>query len=498
MIRKVFGVRAQGIAAMAVWLAMLGGLQVPASAAEPVLPPGLQTEPQEPALPPGLEVSGSEPTLPAGLEPPAPGPPPLPEGLGEPPAGAAEPRPEAPTAPLRIAGFWEVRVGARLRDSEHERRTSIGETRLQLDLEKAAAGVTFRLVADLLYDGLADTHAVDLNTGQGTLDLREANALFSPAAWMDIKAGRQILTWGTGDLLFINDLFPKDFVAFFTGRDEAYLKAPSDALKVSGFNPWFNADLVYTPRFDADRFISGERLSYFDPAQGRIVGRDADLQVQRPGDGTAYDEWAIRLYRNLGAYEVALYGYDGFWKSPAGADAVTGRATFPRLAVYGASLRGPLGPGIAHLELGRYDSRDDPGGGDPLVRNSEARLLLGYEQEAARNLTLGLQYYLERLEDYDAYRASLPPGAPPREELRRVVTVRATWLTLSQNLVWSLFAFYSPTDRDSYVRPKVSYRIDDQWSAELGGNLFHGKEQHTFFGQFEDNSNAYAALRYGF
>jgi len=322
--------------------------------------------------------------------------------------------------------------------------------------------------------------------------------LFSPAAWMDIKAGRQILTWGTGDLLFINDLFPKDFVAFFTGRDEAYLKAPSDALKVSGFNPWFNADLVYTPRFDADRFISGERLSYFDPAQGRIVGRDAGLQVQRPPGGSADDEWALRLYRNLGAYEVALYGYDGFWKSPAGVDPVTGQATFPRLAVYGASLRGPLGPGIAHAELGRYLSRDDPAGNDPLVRNGEARLLVGYEQEAARNLTLGLQYYLERLEDYDAYRATLSAGAPPRDELRRVVTVRATWLTLNQNLVWSLFAFYSPTDRDSYVRPKVSYRIDDQWSAELGGNLFHGKEQHTFFGQFEDNSNAYAALRYGY
>ncbi|NIP72640.1 MAG: hypothetical protein GWO16_06210, partial [Gammaproteobacteria bacterium] len=86
------------------------------------------------------------------------------------------------------------------------------------------------------------------------------------------------------------------------------------------------------------------------------------------------------------------------------------------------------------------------------MRNSESRLLLGYEQEAARNLTLGLQYYLERLEDHDAYRETLPPGVPPRDELRRLVTVRATWLTVGQNLVWSLFAFYSPTDRDSYVR----------------------------------------------
>ncbi len=62
-----------------------------------------------------------------------------------------------------------------------------------------------------------------------------------------ITLGRQILTWGTGDLVFINDLFPKDWVSFFIGRDVEYLKAPSDALKVSAFSSWANLDLVYTP-----------------------------------------------------------------------------------------------------------------------------------------------------------------------------------------------------------------------------------------------------------
>src|SRR3989338_11350109 len=40
-------------------------------------------------------------------------------------------------------------------------------------------------------------------------NIREANGAFSPFSWLCVKLGRQILTWGTGDLLFINDVFPK-------------------------------------------------------------------------------------------------------------------------------------------------------------------------------------------------------------------------------------------------------------------------------------------------
>ena len=36
-----------------------------------------------------------------------------------------------------------------------------------------------------------------------------------------------------------------------------------------------------------------------------------------------------------------------------------------------------------------------------------------------------------------------------------------------------------------------------EWQAEIGGNIFTGKEE-SFFGQFEENSNVYAAIRYSF
>lgn len=399
--------------------------------------------------------------------------------------------------PFDLTGFWETRAGIRTQRDPHQRDITIGETRLQMEFEHFARGITFELTADFLYDPVLDHHSIDLEKGRGAVDLRKASVAFSPAHFIDVKIGRQILTWGTGDFLFLNDLFPKDWNAFFIGRDKEYLKAPSDALRVGLFGP-VNLEIIYVPRFDADRFIDGRRVSYWNSALGRRAGRDAIITPLQPARWFHDDELAARLYKNLAGVELAAYAYSGFWKSPGGSDPLSGKATFPDLAVYGASLRTMLFGGIANLEYARYDSRDDSSGTDPLIRNSEDRFLLGYERELARDLTLGLQYYLEHMKNHTAYKASLPGASPAADRDRHVFTIRLTQLMMNQNLELSLFTYYSPSDDDAYFRPRIHYKIDDHWSVEFGGNFFAGEHDYTFFSQFARNNNIYAAVRYGF
>ena len=104
------------------------------------------------------------------------------------------------------------------------------------------------------------------------LDLRDVSVSFSPLDTLDVKLGRQVLTWGTGDLVFLNDLFPKDWVSFFAGRDDEYLKAPSNSVRLTQYNPWINIDFVWTPRFTPDEYIRGNRFAFFSPFDGSIVG----------------------------------------------------------------------------------------------------------------------------------------------------------------------------------------------------------------------------------
>ena len=424
-----------------------------------------------PPLPTGLggggETSGA-PALPPGLAPKDDAPP-LPAGLGTPATDDAPETEEESGLPFDFTGFWEARFGMRLRNDPYEDDVSIGESRVQLDLEKRTKLAVFRLTADLLYDGVDPRYdSPNLETGTGFIDLRQVNASFTPFDFMDVKIGRQILTWGTGDLVFINDLFPKDWNSFFTGRDDEYLKAPSDAVKVSFFSGMANLDIVYVPRFDADRSIDGRRISYWNDTLGRRAGRDAIVRADRPDRWFDDDEVHVRLARNVGSVELAAYGYHGFWKSPAGMDPVTMRAIHPRLNVVGASVRGPLAGGIGNLEAGYYDSRDDRDGDDPFVRNSEARFLAGFERDVgslfpgdgwARDLTLGAQYYLEHMLDHGDYRRTLPPGSRARDENRHLLTLRLTKLLLNQNLTLGLFTYWSPSDRDFYLRPRAHYKI---------------------------------------
>ncbi len=456
-----------------------------ASGEDPPLPPGLSSPAEEtavPALPPGLDAAPKD----------APAAPALPPGLDEEPA--AETATEAPgkrTLPLDLHGFIDLRGGLRTgHDPAYPRDATLGETRLQLETEKAWDDAVFELTVDFLGDGVLE---------EADFDLRQARLTWSLTDRLDLRVGRQVLTWGTGDMLFINDLFPKDWQSFFIGRDVEYLKAPSDALKLGCYSDLANVEFVYTPQFNPDRFITGERVSYWNPLFNKFSGYSHRVDSNAQSDWFEDDEFALRIYRNLGNFEVAAYGYAGYWKSPSGQRLIPFmQAVFPKLNVYGASVRGPVGKGILNIEAGYYDSRQDRGGSNLFISNSELRFLLGYEREIAKNFTASLQYYFEHMMDYSAYRNTRLFWTPARDKDRHLFTLRLTKLLMDQNLTLSLFTYYSPTDGDAYLRPRAAYKLNDQWSIELGGNIFLGESESSFFGQFQNNTNIYTGARWSF
>ncbi|PMR73174.1 hypothetical protein [Billgrantia endophytica] len=383
------------------------------------------------------------------------------------------------------AGAWRTRSNPAIGDD-----MTLEELRLQLEGEYRADWGTVSVKADGVADGVE---------GEFTGEVREAMVNFSPAERLDVRLGRQVLTWGTGDLLFLNDLFPKDWQSFLAGRDDDYLKAPSDAARFSWYGEAINLDVVVTPHFEPDRYVDGSRLSYYDPARGTVVGAPPALAADAPSRTVDNAELALRLYGLAGAQEWALYAYRGFFGQPTAFDPERGVATFARLNSLGVSLRGPFKGGIYHLETAWYDSADDRDGNDPDVPNGELRLLVGYERKMATSFTVGTQYYLEWLQHYDDYATSHPFAADARrDELRHLVTLRLSYRMLRDNLVLGVMNFYSPSDEDAFLRPTVTWRYSDNLQFNAGANLFTGQRDSTFYGQFEANSNVFLRARYSF
>lgn len=389
---------------------------------------------------------------------------------------------------IEASGFLETRNGMRVENDPNQKGMSVSEVRLQIGLDTNLdwAGIVFK--GDLLADGVEKSIENEI---------REFNISFTPLDPVDFKIGRQALTWGTGDLLFINDLFPKDWESFFIGRDDEYLKAPVDALKMGIFLPFINLDISYMPRLNESNYIDGERLSYFNPLSGNIAGNNFIMEADTPDRYFKDDEIAIRLSRRFRSMELSVYGYKGYWKTPEGFNPSLMILTYPDLSVYGASARGPLWGGVGNIEAGYYNSGDDKNGDKPGIRNSETRFLAGFEREVLRNLTAVIQYYIEWMDDFGAYKKSIK-GSRGKDEFRHVITIRLTKLLLNQNMRLSFFAYYSPSDEDAYFRPKIHYKLTDTWAVETGANIFTGRHDDTFFGQFEKNNNIYLGLRIGF
>jgi hypothetical protein len=390
---------------------------------------------------------------------------------------------------IELAGFYDLRAGTRLQNDPAEKQLSLAEGRMRLELDREWEAAILAFKGDLLADAISDS---------ADLEIRELSLTALPLDFLDLKIGRATFTWGTGDLIFINDTFAKDWQSFFIGRNDEYLKRPENGIKVSLFSGLADLDIIYMPLFEGSRFITGHRLSYYNPATGGTAGRDLQVISDQPDRWFKDDALHLRLSRTLGALELALYGYSGFWQEPEGFDPLAGQAFFPRLNVYGGSARTALFGGIANLEMGYYDSRDNSDSTNPFVRPSEWRFLAGYEHELAHELTGSIQYYLESIQHYDRYAQSLPEGMARRKHNTSTLTLRLSQLALEQNLILSLFLYYSPTRDDGYARPGFSYKLTDQWLVDGGLNLFWGRNLSSFWGQFENNTNIFCGIRYTF
>jgi hypothetical protein len=362
------------------------------------------------------------------------------------------------------------------------------EERAQVKLETTTGPLRLFTKGDAAFDHV-DEHSI--------FELREGYVDYTAEKW-DARVGRQIITWGVGDLLFINDVFPKDYEAFFAGRPMEYLKKGVDGAKVGIYPGFASIELITIPYFEPNNYPGPERFWMYDPMPGitHTAGRDPYRDLRKA-------ETALRIYRDVAGFDASLYFYHGFSRQPSmmpdDPAAPTSLTPFyPELSVYGASAQGRASGGVGSLELGYYDSREDRKGTDPTIPNSESRFLIGYQRQLREGLTVGFQYYGAYMDAYTAYEQNLPPGFPLEEPLHQLATVRLMQFLRHDTISLSLFALFGLSDSDYMVKPEVKCNITDSVWVAVGMTIFGGGKAWTQFGQFADDDAIYTHVRYEF
>ncbi|MFK8012663.1 MAG: hypothetical protein AB8B80_11515 [Marinicellaceae bacterium] len=386
----------------------------------------------------------------------------------------------------KFRGFIDTRWGNRIQNSDDfQNQKSLFETRLQGSLRFNLQNFKFNIKADLVHDDIIEGTSIDV---------REAYLELPSNDIVQTRIGRQSILWGLGDLMVVNDLFPKDYLGLYYGRDaEAeYVVNTSDAIRSSFFIKDSTLDIVLS-EFKPSDVPTGVRFSYFNPFSQEIVGEDQVLNIKDNNKAALMSRWNTSIFDN----EVAFYYNKTFWQTPEGFNPNTQEFFYPKLETIGASIRNEIGKGILSLDAAYYFSKDDSSGDKFSVRNSEVRFILAYDFEVKKNLNLGLQWYQEQRQDQNNYMNNLPKGFEAENREYNLMTMRLTQFLMNQKMTLSLFSYYSPTQDDGYLRLNMFHKFDDHWMINIGSNHFSGKA-NTRFGQLKDNSNYFAAIRWSF
>lgn len=405
--------------------------------------------------------------------------------------------PHASAFELELHGFAQAAASARvdrtplpagihqgdrnnfLRSEERMRLEAIG------DSEDGSVGFVAKI--DGVFDNVAEA-------GPTSLDVRELWGEWRGER-LEVRAGRQMMTWGVADRLFISDIWPKDWAAFYAGLPLEYMKLPSDALKLTHFVGSVDLELVLVPKAQVDVVPGADRWIVYLPPN--LAGE------RKPRARLADSEAALRVHIPLRSWDLNLYAARSHWHQPDKGMDANGFIVYPRLNVFAGTFQGQVMGGVLSLEAGVYQSSEDKGGVNPLVANSQQRFLIGYEHELWPDATLAVQIYDERMMAYGnylpaaqaAFAAGLGPKPLPRNRVMATANLRV--LMLNQTLTGTLFAM-GARQGGKMLNPELSYAVNDMLTVTAGGHVFWGGPDSWMLGMMKHDDNAYLWARWSF
>lgn len=423
---------------------------------------------------------------------PAPAPPPPPE---EP---AADEESEAGIGPIGGETFAYVRAPLERGDFQQVSASVWLRARPRMT---EATSATIELAVDRIEVGLPPSP-------QFRVAVREAYVSVKKKGWL-LRAGQQILPWGSSDAVNPTDFLTARDYSFFTVETE---KTRSGAMSVLVSHAWPHAEatVVATP-------IAPTTVLRLPPnilPQGITLGEPVALQPKPENT-----EVAGKVKISGRKWDLAIVGFRGFNHTPefelASADGSGAVVRQTRHRIVAAGLDGSFSVGklVARVE-GSVVRTENYDGSDPTIQPAYAFGVFGLERPLGDRLRVQAQAIARAYPRWSAPETATGPDPATtgalqgvaaanalildyQDQIRPSATLRIAYLSAEERLAVEVFGAMNFIGSDFLIRPLVGWHPTEAVAIQLGADIYGGSTtrplgaMHPFAGVFLQTSFAF-------
>jgi hypothetical protein len=334
-------------------------------------------------------------------------------------------------------------------------------------------------------------------------------------AWLDwsagelnVRLGRQLLSWGVADGLILTDVVCPQNLSAYAGLDFAGSRLAVDGVRLRYSFPLLAAEFLWLPLFTPARLPEDPRnplheIAYPASIDPGVRALPVSMAHNDPPRSIVDGEYGARLSFYTPVMDFSLSGFYGWNDVPVmGKKPLFGAVMPPvpaalelkpryhRTLSAGADASIPLGDILLRLEAawtggGRYEPATDKtaaalqnGLSVEPVEKDNLKLLAGLDWNPA-GWTLSVQYYEDLL-------PGASEGGTARRRRTNALTLRVARGLFRETLNLSAWSYLDLHDFDLAGSVSASYALSDAVSLSLGSDFFTGGI---------DNRGSYAAYR---
>jgi hypothetical protein len=309
----------------------------------------------------------------------------------------------------------------------------------------------------------------------------------------EIRAGKQLVTWGRADGLNPTDLInPKDLTRLVSEESDQKL------------GTW----LLGGTRYFGHLSITGLWITDFEPSVFPLppLASGAALARELPDHRAA--QGALKVETTGGRLDASISYFDGYDHLP---DLTFSGSTitlfFPRIRVVGADAAGNLGRFGARAEAS-YTFQDKSVGGPLPPRRNVLSVVAGADRSFFEYLNVNVQYlgrYVPGFKDPDGISDSTTREfahlrallIQEQARIQNGMSARVSYKWLHETLETEVRGVTWFKGGDYLLSPRASYALSDFVKVSLGADFYNGPAR-SILGFQERNSLGFAELKYGF